>query len=267
MFHLLTAVTDGGAFPMRRHPRHEATVGAAPAIERRGTTTSASTLSSVDSRPLLSAVTGSARSTVWCRPVLCCGLLSLSMVVGAVAPRDMHAQSVTPASSREAKIANALTAGPEEIAKNATVKDWPSKEGEGLALLRQGTNGWVCLPDDATTPGNDPMCMDSTFHDAVAAFFAGQNPKVTRVGYAYMLTSDAEGSNTDPTARKATPTNQWHHAGPHVMILYPDAKLLEGLPTKPSAFGPYVMFPGLPIAHVMLPVQSGYAHRGSPNTK
>jgi len=46
MFHLLTAVTDGGAFPMRRHPRHEATVGAAPAIEHRGTTTSASTWSS-----------------------------------------------------------------------------------------------------------------------------------------------------------------------------------------------------------------------------
>lgn len=25
---------------------------------------------------------------------------------------------------------------------------------------RRGTNGWVCLPDDATTPGNDPMCLD-----------------------------------------------------------------------------------------------------------
>ena len=83
----------------------------------------------------------------------------------------------------------------------------------------------------------------------------------------HMLTSDAEGSNTDPTARKATPTNQWHHAGPHMMILYPDPKLLEGLPTQPSAFGPYVMFPGLPIAHVMLPVQSGYAHRGLHNAK
>ena len=109
-----------------------------------------------------------------------------------------------------------------------TAKDWPSREGEGL-LLRQGTNGWVCLSDDATTPGNDPMCMDSTFHDAVAAFFAGQNSKVTRVGYAYMLTSDAEGSNTDPTARKATPTNQWHHAGPHVMILYPRPEADRGV--------------------------------------
>jgi hypothetical protein len=74
-----------------------------------------------------------------------------------------------------------------------------------------------------------------------------------------MLTSDAEGRNTDPMAKGATPTNQWHHAGPRIMLLYPDAKLLAGLPTKPSACGPYVMFPGTPIAHVMLPVQSGYA--------
>jgi hypothetical protein len=132
-------------------------------------------------------------------------------------------------------------------------------EGEGLTLLRQGTNERVCLPDDPTTPGNDPTCLDQTFHDALVAFLSGQQPRITRVGYAYMLTSDAEGRNTDPMAKGATPTNQWHHAGPRIMLLYPDAKLLAGLPTTPSAYGPYVMFPGTPIAHVMLPVQSGYA--------
>ena len=78
-----------------------------------------------------------------------------------------------------------------------------------------------------------------------------------------MLTSDVEGSIVAPTEQGPTPTNQWHHAGPHVMVAFPDPKLLEGLPTKPSAYGPYVMFPGTPIAHVMLPVQSGYAHPGS----
>lgn len=200
---------------------------------------------------------------MWSNPILCCGMLSVALVVGSLGARSALAQGVTSESSRAAKIANAVTAAPEEISRNATVKDWPAKEGGGMAVLRQGTNGWVCLPDDPTTPGNDPMCMDGAFHDAVAAYFAGQAPKVTRVGYAYMLTSDAEGSNTDPTAQRATPTNQWHHAGPHVMILYPDAKLLEGVPTTPSAYGPYVMFPGTPIAHVMLPVASGYAHSAS----
>ena len=196
--------------------------------------------------------------------------LFMAALLGMIVVGRAQAQSPTQPSSRDAKIASALTAAPEEITRNATVKDWPAKEGEGLTLLRQGTNDWVCLPDDPTTPGNDPTCLDQTFHDALVAYFSGQQPRVTRVGYAYMLTSDAEGSNTDPMAKGATPTNQWHHAGPHIMLLYPDAKLLDGLPTKPSAYGPYVMFPGTPIAHVMLPVQSGYGHsrpRGAGNPK
>ena len=186
--------------------------------------------------------------------------LFMAVLMGVIVVERTGAQAVAQSPARDVRIANALTSAPEEITRNATVKDWPSKEGEGLVLLREGTNEWVCLPDDPTTPGNDPVCMDETFHDALVAYFSGQAPKITRVGYAYMLTSDAEGSNTDPMAQSATSTNQWHHAGPHVMVIYPDVKLLDGLPTKPSAYGPYVMFPGTPIAHVMLPVQSGYGH-------
>ena len=263
MFHLLTTITDSDAFPMERRSHDTSRDVVQPRIGTPAAAARPAGLAPSCSRPLLGMDAGPTHATLWHRPVLCCGLLSLAMLFGSITAGSAHAQSVTPASSREAKIANALTAAPEEITRNATVKDWPAKEGEGLGLLRQGTNGWVCLPNDPATPGNDPMCMDGTFHDAVVAFFTGQTPKVTRVGYAYMLTSDAEGSNTDPRAESATPTNQWHHAGPHVMVLYPDAKLLEGLPTKPSAFGPYVMFPGTPVAHVMLPVQSGYARSTS----
>lgn len=261
MFHLLTAITDVDAFAMRRRSSPDAArdgmlpTGAVLPAVRRVPMTSDSPLSPVHA-------TGPTHATSWHRPLLCCGLSVMAYLVGSVRPERAHAQTATPPSRAE-KIANALTAAPEEIARNATVKDWPSREGEGLTLLRQGTNGWVCLPDDQVTHGNDPMCMDEAFHDAVAAYLTGKAPKVTRVAYAYMLTSDAEGSNTDPRATHATPTNQWHHAGPHVMVLFPDAKLLDGLPTKPSAYGPYVMFPGTPVAHVMLPVQSGFARSGS----
>jgi len=261
MFHLLTAVTDASAFPMRRRTSPE--VGAdlaqplaeSPPVAR----------SAADSRPLLSILAGPTHATSWYRPILCCGLLSITLLLGTGAVEDARAQSAAPLASRAEKIANALTAAPEEVTRDATVKDWPTKEGEAFALLRQGTNGWVCLPDDQTTRGNDPVCMDAAFHEALAAHFAGRVPKVTRVAYAYMLTSDAEGSNTDPTAQSPTATNQWHHAGPHVMVLFPNAKMLDGLPTTPSAYGPYVMFPGTPLAHAMLPVQSGYARAGSHN--
>lgn len=208
-----------------------------------------------------SSAEGRLRAKLWHRSCWGCGLLSIVFLVGSIEAERAHAQSAPV--SRAAKIANALTAAPEEIARNATVKDWPATEGAGFVLLREGTNGWVCLPDDAATRGNDPMCMDETFHAALSAFIVGQAPKVTRVGFAYMLTSDAEGSNMSPMDRSPTATNHWHHAGPHIMLLYPDAKLLEGLPTTPTAYGPYVMFPGTPVAHVMLPVASGYARAGS----
>jgi len=265
VFHLLTTIGDAGVFSSHRRSLTRTNTGTEQTEADSSTPIGASGTASVDSRPLLSVTGGPRHAAVWPRPILCCGVLSIAVVLGSITAEGVDAQSVTAAASRQAKIANALTAAPEEVTRNASVKDWPAKEGEGLALLRQGTNGWVCLPDNLTTPGNDPMCMDATFHDAVAGHFAGQVPKVTRVGYAYMLTSDAEGSNIDPTASAPTPTNQWHHAGPHIMILYPDATLLEGLPTQPSTYGPYVMFAGTPIAHVMLPVQSGYAHSASHN--
>jgi hypothetical protein len=245
MFHLLESVTDESAFPKHR--------GASPAASPYLAKPRAA-----EPLPFLCTAVGLGRGGSY-SAFLCCGLLSLVLLFGFVPVGRADAQSgQTP--SRSVKIANALTAAPEEIARNAAVEDWPAKEGQGLVPLRPGTNGWVCLPDDATTPGNDPMCLDAIFHEALAAYIAGQTSKPRGVGYAYMLTSDAEGSNTDPTAQRRTATNQWHHVGPHVMVLYPDPKLLEGVPTTPSASGPYVMFPGTPIAHVMLPVQSGYAH-------
>ena len=183
----------------------------------------------------------------------------LLCLIGGTAPAV--AQNNAPATSRSTKIANALGAAPAEIARSAAVKDWPAGEGGEFTVLREGTNRWTCLPDDPTTRGNDPMCLDAVWMDALTAYFAGRAPQVTRVGYAYMLNSDAEGSNTDPMASAPTTENQWHHQGPHVMVLYPDPTLLEGLPTTPTEYGPYVMFAGTPIAHVMFPTRSGYAAR------
>ena len=44
------------------------------------------------------------------------------------------------------KIADALTAGPRFITKDATLLDWPTTPGGEYRVLRQGTNEWTCLP-------------------------------------------------------------------------------------------------------------------------
>ena len=69
----------------------------------------------------------------------------------------------TSAHSDEWKIANALSAGPASITEEAAVIDWPANPKDGMSdgrVLRQGTNGWTCMPDVPGRPQHDPMCMD-----------------------------------------------------------------------------------------------------------
>jgi len=80
-----------------------------------------------------------------------------------------------------------------------------------------------------------------------------RNPKISAVGIGYMLQGDTGASNTDPYATKPSPTNQWVVAPAHIMVLTPDVKQLDALPTEPNNGGPWVMWKGTPYAHIMVP--------------
>jgi hypothetical protein len=156
----------------------------------------------------------------------------------------------------QTKIANAMSAAPEAISRDATILDWPEAPGGEMRQLRAGTNGWVCLPDRPDTDGNDPMCMDEPWMTFMHAVMTRTEPRIDRLGISYMI---AEGgvyaSNTDPFATGPAPDNEWGFDGPHLMIVVPEAAALEGLPTKRETGGPYVMYAGTPYAHIMIPVQ------------
>jgi hypothetical protein len=157
----------------------------------------------------------------------------------------------------EEAIADALSAGPAAITDHATVLAWPTEEGGDFQVLREGNNGWTCI---ASTPGaaavglQDPICDDETWLEFERAFLEGREPVIERVGVSYMLSGDAGLSNTDPFATGPTEDNEWHVSGPHIMVLVPDAAMLEGFPTDPHSGGPYVMWAGTPYAHIMVPV-------------
>jgi hypothetical protein len=69
-----------------------------------------------------------------------------------------------------------------------------------------------------------------------------------------MLQGDMPVSNVDPFAEGPTADNEWIDSGPpHIMMVFPDAAALEGLPTDPDNGGPWVMWKGTPYAHVMIP--------------
>jgi hypothetical protein len=82
-------------------------------------------------------------------------------------------------------------------------------------VLKEGDNGWTCFP---TPPEIDTGPM----------------------------------SNSDPYATEET--DDWVVVGAHLMIIVPDASMLEGIPTDPKNGGPWVMWKGTPYAHVMVPV-------------
>lgn len=154
----------------------------------------------------------------------------------------------SPAAAQEDLIANALSAAPAAIAADAAVMD-----GEGN-VLREGSNGYTCFPDDPSQPGNAPMCLDETWMKWAGAWMNKTDPPpVKKVSVAYMLQDDAPVSNTDPYATEPTADNEWiENTGPHLMILVPDAKSLEGLSDDPGP-GPFVMWKGTPYVHLMVP--------------
>jgi hypothetical protein len=57
------------------------------------------------------------------------------------------------------KIARALSAGPAEIANNARVVD--TDEHGNTIVLREGSNGFTCMPGNPRVVGDPPMCADA----------------------------------------------------------------------------------------------------------
>ena len=159
--------------------------------------------------------------------------------------------------SPEAKIAEAMTAAPKSIAEQATVMDWPATEGGQMTQLRAGTNGWTCFPSSpaaVTAADKDPMCLDGSWLAFAEAWSTHGTPKITHVGIGYMLQGDAGSSATDPFAMSASADNQWVESPPHLMIIVPDPRSLEGFSTDATSGRPYVMWPGTPYAHIMAPL-------------
>ncbi|MDX1639315.1 MAG: hypothetical protein R3281_15220 [Balneolaceae bacterium] len=167
----------------------------------------------------------------------------------------VYAQEQGQSGEAEAKIESALSAAPLSIAKEATVRDWPAEAGGEMPLLREGKNNFTCLPDMPDTPGNDPMCLDEPWLKWADAWMNKEQPDISKMGFGYMLQGGTPESNTDPYAEGPTPDNEWmEESVPHLMILVPDAKMLEGLPVTPDGGGPWVMWRNTPYVHIMAPM-------------
>lgn len=151
-----------------------------------------------------------------------------------------------------ALIANAASGAPEAIGRNATLIAFDQK-GQ-MRTLRKGSNGFTCFPDDPSTPGNVPMCFDPAGLAWAQAWMSKQAPPSNLpIGVAYMLQGSWTQSNGDPHAA-AIPGTAGVTTGPALMILNTRG-MLEGYPRDAAKPGqPFVMWPGTPYEHLMVPV-------------
>jgi len=173
-----------------------------------------------------------------------CYALLAALAIPAAVSRTLAEE----AEAKDDKIARALRAAPPAISQSAAIVDMDG------TVLRPGTSGWTCMPG-LSADNMSPMCNDEVWVKLMKAVEAKAAFHTDRVGIGYMLAGDAiPASNTDPFDTKQDPGEVWVQEGPHLMVVFPDPKMLEGISDDPNNGGPYVMWKGTPYAHVMVPV-------------
>jgi hypothetical protein len=152
-------------------------------------------------------------------------------------------------------IASAMRAAPKKVSAKATIVAMGAN-GQ-MRTLREGTNGFTCMPDNPATPGPDPMCMDKAAWEWAGAWMGHKTPASGKIGFMYMLSGGTDASNTDPYATKPSAENHWIKTGPHVMIVGADASFYDMYPRSadPDTSAPYVMWAGTPYQHLMVPTK------------
>ena len=159
------------------------------------------------------------------------------------------------------------SAAPAPLGSNATVL------GLDGSVLREGSNGWTCMvgnprpaPADGWSSAHAamPVCTDEVGMKWMSDFMAGKDPDIERDAFMWMLHGDVGEDNTTAGVldiSDATDPSQWIESGPHLMLLPKDPESLDGMSDDFNTGAPYVMFPGTPGAHVMIPTDGYYEYQ------
>lgn len=176
-------------------------------------------------------------------------------IAAEMAMPGMEMSPAAPSAADKKMIKSAMSAAPKKVSREATII---AMDANGKTrTLREGSNGFTCMPDNPATPGPDPMCMDKAAWEWGLAWINHKQPPAGKMGFMYMLSGGTDGSNTDPYATKPSPGNHWIKTGPHVMIVGAEDSFYDMYPKSPDpdTSVPYVMWPGTPYQHLMIPVK------------
>ena len=163
------------------------------------------------------------------------------------------------------------TAAPDFIGNFATVK------GANGEVLREGTNGWVCvafnpMPEGGFNTPHDanPACGDAASLAWVDAYMNNTIPEMESDGWLWMLHGDTGVDNFRAYSegdREGSNPIHFIESGPHLMLLPKDPKSLDTQTTDFDTGAPYVMFKGSPYVHLMIPTDGYYDYQPSAEPK
>jgi hypothetical protein len=175
------------------------------------------------------------------------GLVTALLIGGCAARAQQYPTAEIP-TAEPAYIAKVKTAAPENIVNKASIV---MMQGDKSRELQRGSNGYTCL----IAPDGTPLCADQNGMEWIKAVGARTEPP-DKIGFIYMLAGDTGTTNHHPHQRETR--LHWVQTGPHVMIVGPRVREMTGYPRTADvadASQPYVMFPGTPYEHLMLPTK------------
>ncbi|WP_111894822.1 hypothetical protein [Acinetobacter sp. MB5] len=182
-------------------------------------------------------------------------MLATSVTYADEAMHSKHMSSWKASMQKKHMIASAMSAAPKKVSAMATIV-FIDAQGH-MQTLRKGHNNFTCMPDNPTTPGPDPMCMDPASLEWANAWMMHKTPPKGKMGLMYMLAGGTDASNIDPYATKPTAGNHWIKTGPHIMIVGASQSFYDMYPKhkQPDTSVPYVMWFGTPYEHLMIPIK------------
>ena len=169
------------------------------------------------------------------------------LLLPAMAASDRNETEQKNTETKEAKIARALSAAPENVSKGAKIIDRDENGAE--TVLREGTNGFTCFPGHPGVVGDNTYCANEAALRWESDLMAlKMKPSNSEPGIEYMLLGGTDWSPIDPNATSGNPLKE----PPHWRVLWPFDPKTTGLPTEPKQNGPWIMWAGTPWAHLMI---------------
>jgi hypothetical protein len=178
-------------------------------------------------------------------------LLLLALAASVPLSGPAEAQDA-PAVTDEQLIASAEQGAPEALSNRAQIIVW---EQEGMRVLREGTSGWWCMPDNPNSPAPDPLCGDANALEWLTALMERREPTYGKIGALYALLGGQIASNTDPFATEPPEGSDWITVPPFQGIVNDEEHIagMVGSPA-PNTSIPFVVWYDTPYAHHRQPL-------------